>query len=230
MEYKSGDEVKIIDEEEYCKITTFPCEMQMWFGKSMTIEQTVDEMYYIMKEDGGAFRWTEELIEYGVGEKKELLKKYLNQYYRKRKKKKDLERRLDNFKEEMLGIKGMRYSQMPKSNTNTTVNEPLDFKIKCEAIQERIDGERKTAASSMLKVMDILEYLDDSTERDVLEYRFLDGEAWKEITKKVAMSKSRCIDYYNMGLEKLLRYKKIRVILEDYERGEKEKENKKCSS
>lgn len=161
---------------------------------------------------------------------KTLLRKYLNQYYRKRKKKRDLTKRLDNFKEEMVGVKSIRYSKIPKSNTNTTVNEPLDFKIKCELIEQRIDSERKKAASAMLKVMDIIEYLDESQEKEVLEYRFLDGEPWKAIEKKMSMSKSRCIDYYNMGLEKLLSYKKIRVILEEYEKDEKEREDKRCSS
>ena len=147
-----------------------------------------------------------------------LLKMYLEQYSRKRKRKNDLSQRLGNFREEMFGNKAISCSTMPKSQTNRILNEPLDFRIRCEEIEERIEKERKSAASSMLKVMDVLDFLDESIEKDILEYRYLDGYQWKTIEKKMSLCRSRCIDYHNIGMKKLIENKKIRTTLEEFER------------
>ena len=60
---------------------------------------------------------------------KSVLKKYLEQYTRKRKRKEILQKRLHKFKEEMLGTKAVNYSLVPKSQTNNISNEPVDFYI-----------------------------------------------------------------------------------------------------
>lgn len=147
-----------------------------------------------------------------------LLKSYLEQYCRKKRRKKALERRLQNFRAEMMGTKAIRYSQMPKSRTYGVGNEPLEFTIKCEEIEERIRKEQKAGAVAMLKVMDILDFLNDSKEKEILEYKYLDGYDWEIITKKMDLSKSRCGAYLNRGCSHLLQFAKIRKILEEYEK------------
>lgn len=54
-----------------------------------------------------------------VEEQKLLLKQYLGQYYYAKMKKKQLEARLRTFRENMLGTKGMQYSPVPRSQTNS---------------------------------------------------------------------------------------------------------------
>lgn len=152
-------------------------------------------------------------------EMKTLLKEYLSQYYKKRKRKKILQKRLANFRAEMLGPKALNYSPVPRSKTNKVSDEPAQFCIKQEEIEERIEKERKLASSAMLKVMDLLDFLpEDSDEKNILELRYVDNMSWTDIAKTQSMSKSRCIDYWNIGLEKLLAFKKVRVLLEDYEK------------
>lgn len=152
-------------------------------------------------------------------EMKTLLKQYLSQYYKKSKRKKILQKRLQNFRVEMLGAKALNYSPVPRSQTNKISDEPTQFCIKQEEIEERIERERKRASSAMLKVMDILDYLEeDSNEKIILELRYIDNMSWSDISKIQSMSKSRCIDYWNTGIEKLLGFKKVRVILEDYKK------------
>lgn len=148
---------------------------------------------------------------------KALLILYLEQYCKKRSRKKVLQQRLRNFREEMVGTKAIRYSPIPHSCTNNITNEPLDFRIKCEEIEERIEKERKEAATAMLKVMDILSFLEpESEEKNILEYKYLDGCSWKETMIRASMSRSRCNDYWKIGLEKLLQFAKVRKILEDF--------------
>lgn len=160
---------------------------------------------------------------------KALLILYLEQYCKKRRRKEILQQRLKNFREEMMGAKAIRYSSMPHSCTNSIANEPLDFRIKCEEIEERIEKEREEAAAAMLMVMDVLSLLEpESEEKNILEYRYLDGCSWKETMERASMSRSRCNDYWKNGLEKLLGYAKVRNILEKF--GEKldENETERC--
>lgn len=148
---------------------------------------------------------------------KSVLKKYLEQYTRKRKRKEILQKRLHKFKEEMLGTKAVNYSLVPKSQTNNISNEPVDFYIHCEEIEERINKERKAAASAMIKIIDILSFLPpDSQEKNILECKYLDDYSWPQIVEELAMSKSRCIDYWNAGLDELLEFKKVQSILDEY--------------
>lgn len=147
-----------------------------------------------------------------------LLKRYLEQYCRKKSRKRALEKRLQNFRAEMLGTKAIRYSKTPKSRTYGVGNEPLEFTIKCEEIEERIRKAQKDGATAMLKVMDILDFLNDSKEKEIMEYKYLDGYDWNTIMKRMGLSKSRCGAYLNAGCLHLLKFAKIRKILEEYEK------------
>lgn len=150
---------------------------------------------------------------------KELLKLYLGQYFRRKRRRLVLQKRLENFREEMMGAKAIRYSPLPHSQTNNISDEPLEFRIKCEEIEEKIRREQKESASAMLKVMDMLAFLEsESIEKEIMEYRYLDGDSWNEIMNKASMSRSRCNDYHVRGLEKLLQFAKVRKMLSDYER------------
>lgn len=161
-----------------------------------------------------------------IKRERELLKKYLSQYTRKKTRKKTLEKRLKTFDEEMIGPKSMNLSPMPRSVTNNTTNEPLDFVTRKEEIKERIEQQRKEAQSLMLKVLDVLDFLiQDSNERNILEYRYIDCMQWSEVSKEYFMSRSQCIEYGNAGLDKLIEFEKIRKILDEFEEGMKEAED-----
>ena len=161
-------------------------------------------------------------------EQRELLKRYLEQYRRQLKKKDILRRRLENIRLELLGTKGTRYSITPKSQTNAIGNEPLDFVIKCQDIEERMEAQRKNAMACMLKVLDVLDFLDNgSLEKEIMEYKYLDGKTWDAIPDIANKSRSQCIEYWNRGLNKLLEFGKVQALLEEYK---KMQENEKPDS
>ena len=161
-------------------------------------------------------------------EQRELLKRYLEQYRRQLKKKDILRRRLENIRLELLGTKGTRYSITPKSQTNAIGNEPLDFVIKCQDIEERMEAQRKNAMACMLKVLDVLDFLDNgSLEKEIMEYKYLDGKTLDAIPDIANKSRSQCIEYWNRGLNKLLEFGKVQALLEEYK---KMQENEKPDS
>lgn len=146
-----------------------------------------------------------------------LLKKYLGQYYSARNKKKQLESRLQTFRQDMIGTKGMQYSPVPHSQTNSVGDGPASMVIRAMEIEEQIESQKEQMAAAMLNVMKMMDFLPvNSTERLILEYRHIDCLSWKQITRKVNYSRASCNNYYNAGLDELLTFKKVHKILQEF--------------
>lgn len=150
-------------------------------------------------------------------EQRRLLKQYLGQYYNAKAKKKQLETRLYNFREDMTGIKGMQYSPVPRSKTNKVGDGAATLVIHAMEIEERIEKQKEEMAVAMLNVMKIMDFLPvDFTERAILEYRHIDCLSWKQIMSRTNYSRASCNNYYNAGIDKLLTFKKVHKILKDF--------------
>jgi hypothetical protein len=153
----------------------------------------------------------------GVEEQKLLLKQYLGQYYYAKMKKKQLEARLRTFRENMLGTKGMQYSPVPRSQTNSVGDGPATQVIRAMEIEDRIESQKAEMAKTMLNVMKIMDFLPtDSTERSILEYRHIDCLSWKQVCKEVHLSRSSANDYYDKGINKLLEFKKVQATIQEF--------------
>lgn len=145
------------------------------------------------------------------------IKSYLGQYYWARNKKRQLERRLQTFRQEMIGTKGMQYSPVPHSQTNSVGDGPASMVIRAMEIEEQIESQKEQMANAMLNVMKIMDFLPtDSTERSILEYRHIDCLSWKQVCKEANMTRTPCNKYYNAGIDKLLTYKKVQSILQEF--------------
>lgn len=89
-------------------------------------------------------------------------------------------------------------------------------------IETRIADQKNRAEKYLLRILDILDFLDEnSPERMVLELRFIDCNNWWDIEKAMHLSRRACFNYQNKALDKLLKFKKIRVILNEYKNGDK---------
>lgn len=145
------------------------------------------------------------------------IKSYLGQYYSARNKKRQLELRLRTFRQEMIGTKGMQYSPVPHSQTNSVGDGPASMVIRAMEIEEQVESQKEQMASAMLNVMKMMDFLPaDSTERIILEYRHIDCLSWKQIAREMNYSRASCSNYYNAGIEKLLTFKKVQKMLEEY--------------
>ena len=156
----------------------------------------------------------------GQSEDKETLKEYLNQYYTGRIKRSQLERRLKNIRAEMdAPIGGYGYSPVNYEGTNKVGPGAASFVYRMSEIETRIEDQKSRVEKALLKVMDIMDFLgENSTERMVLELRFIDCKSWAAIEKEMHLSRSSLFSYQDKGLEKLLTYKKVRQILREYKK------------
>lgn len=153
-------------------------------------------------------------------EDKDLLKEYLNQYYSGRIKRSQLEKRLKTIQDEMnTPIGGYEYSPVNYGGTNKVGPGAASFVYRMSEIEIRIADQKNRVEKALLKVMDIMDFLEESsTERMVLELRFIDCKPWAAIERELNLSRSSLFSYQDKGLEKLLQYKKVRQILREYKK------------
>lgn len=157
----------------------------------------------------------EEMI---LEENRGLLKSYLNQLYIHKQRKAQLTRRLKEVNAELNEpIGGMKYKCTPRSETNLVGAGAASILYRIAEIEDRIALQKESIEISMLKIMDIMDFLsENSTERMILELRHIDCRSWKQIMQEVNLTRTPCNDYYNKGLEKLLTFKKVMTILSAY--------------
>lgn len=152
-----------------------------------------------------------------IKELKATLKKYLGQYYRAKIKRKQLEIRLKNFREEMVGTQGVKYSPVPGGQGGSQISSTENAVMRAMEIEERIVKQQAQVQKAMLAVMGFMDFLPiDSVERSVLEYRHIDCLPWKFIIARMSYSKASCHNYYNAGIDMLLGYVKVQETLQKY--------------
>ena len=89
--------------------------------------------------------------------------------------------------------------------------------IRIIQVEERIRDQKTEMKETMLNVMKIMDFLPaESTERMILEYRHIDRMSWRQICGATNYSRTTANDYYNRGLDKLLKYKKVLKIIEEF--------------
>lgn len=149
---------------------------------------------------------------------KEFLKKYLNQYYFCRIKKMQLEERLQSIRTEInTPIGGYGYTPVNYGGTNKVGPGAASFVYRLSEIETRIENQKIQTEKALLKVMDILDFLEEnSQERIVLELRFIDCKNWSNIERAMHLSRRSCFNYQNKALNKLLEFKKVKAILKEY--------------
>lgn len=145
------------------------------------------------------------------------MKKYLGQYSKARLKRKQLEVRLKNFREEMVEAKGINYSPVPGGQSGCTTSKTEDYVVRALEIEDRIMKQQVEVQRAMIAVMEVMDFLPiDSVERSVLEYRYIDCLPWKFIIARMSYSKASCHNYYNAGIDMLLGCNEVQATLQKY--------------
>ena len=151
-----------------------------------------------------------------LSEEAKFLIRYLEQYSICKAKKKRLEiRRKSIIREFDYPLSAVKYDGMPKGNSINVGAASLAYRL--DEIDTRILQQQNNAAKCLLDVMNVLEFLpENEAERDVLEARYIDCYTWGKTCDAVHMSRSAAYGYMKDGLNKLLTFKKVQKILEDY--------------
>lgn len=137
-----------------------------------------------------------------VGRSERILRNYLSQYYKAAEQMVCLHERLRSIREELGGDDGRRGAALA---------------CREDEIESRIEEQRKVVEADLLKIMDIIDYLDPaSEERKILELYYIDKLPWKSVQEKTHISRSSCYEKRDRGIRELLTYKRIRELVEAY--------------
>lgn len=148
----------------------------------------------------------------------EALSDYLSQYRKAKRRKTILEKRLAQIRDDMRHpIKAVGYTPINAPSGEISAGA-ASFTFRTSDCELKIYEQADEAAKDLLKVMDVMDYLEKSSdEREALELYYIDGHKWEYVAEKMDVSRSQVYSLRRSGLEKLLTFKRVRWTLEKYE-------------
>ena len=116
----------------------------------------------------------------------EILNNYLSQRRKAKRRKTILEKRLMDIREDMKHpISAVGYSPI-NAPTNEIGEGAASFTFRTSDCELKIYEQADQVTKDLLKVMDIMDYLDKSSdEREALELDYIDGLTWEKKEKKM---------------------------------------------
>lgn len=149
-------------------------------------------------------------------EEAELLDRYLSQYRHCINKKKSLEHRRKEIEREFNApLSSVNMDGMPRGSSVGVGCAALSYRL--DEINTRIEAQLATATKILTDTMSIIDFLpENSKERFVVEYRYIDRYSWERISREAYISRSSAIRYWKNGLQFLLKFKKVRQVLREF--------------
>lgn len=153
-----------------------------------------------------------------LSEDASLLDQYLSQYKQCIGKKKSLEHRQKEIAWELdHPLKAISYEGMPHGSGESVGCAALSFRL--DEIKTRIEEQKEKAVKVLADIMDVIEFLpENSTERSIIEHKYIDRHSWRQICKTENLSRTPATRYWRKGLYELLEFKKVQQIVHEYEK------------
>lgn len=148
------------------------------------------------------------------------LDKYLRMYTRCKNRKHSLERRKDSIMQEFESpLRSVVSDGMPRGSSSGIGCAALSYEL--DEIRTRIDEKIKEMEKKYVRINDVIEFLpENSTERAILEYKYIDNYSWNKICNLEHMSRTPATQYWRKGLYKLLEFAKVQEIVREYRKSE----------
>lgn len=148
-----------------------------------------------------------------TSDRKELLKIYLEQYFRARKGRQILEARLRRMQRDVLMPPGLGTWKSAEDDAG----EAASVLIRMDEIEKRIQEQSDNMVQIALDIMAVFDFLSPgSLEREIAELRHLDCLSWKAIQAQECLSRTACYNWYNKALSSLLSFDKINQTLDAF--------------
>jgi len=113
-------------------------------------------------------------------------------------------------------------SKKRKAAQESEEAESVSISVRVEKINKRINEQVKESEKVLLLIMDMIDFLPEhSSERLVIEHRYIDRYSWEKIEDYCYISRSQAIRYWKQALEILLEYPKVQKTLSDYRKEQK---------
>ena len=114
-----------------------------------------------------------------------------------------------------------RFSANASKSKQATSRKRALEKIELDEIRTRIDEKIEEMEKKYVRINDVIEFLpENSTERAILEYKYIDNYSWNKICNLEHMSRTPATQYWRKGLYKLLEFAKVQEIVREYRKSE----------
>lgn len=135
-----------------------------------------------------------------VREQQQKAADYLYRYKIAKGEVKDIERRIDRVRAEMMGVKGISYedSDMPKARN--TEHDLSDYIARIDGLLHDWQDAQNRALDVMREVSDTINSISNAQARRVLMLYYVDGRKYPEIQKIIPCGNNACFKWRRIGL------------------------------
>ena len=125
---------------------------------------------------------------------------YLYRYKTAKGEVKDIERRIDRVRSEMMGVKGISYEggDMPKAHN--TEHDLSDYIARIDGLLHDWQDAQNRALDVMREVSDTINSISNAQARRVLMLYYVDGKKYPEIQKIIPCGNNACFKWRRIGL------------------------------
>ena len=159
-----------------------------------------------------------EQIKEKLSKEAKILDRYLKTYSRCVNRKHSLEKRRDEVRKEFENpLRSSMGNGMPRGSSLGVGCAALSFEL--DEINTKINEKIQEMKKEYAKINGIIDFLaEDSTEKAILEYKYIDRFSWAEICNVEHISKTPAVQYWRRGLYKLLEFAKVKAVIREYEK------------
>ena len=135
-----------------------------------------------------------------VREQQQKAADYLYRYKIAKGEVKDIERRIDRVRSEMMGVKGINYEggDMPKARN--TEHDLSDYIARIDGLLHDWQDAQNRALDVMREVSDTINSISNAQARRVLMLYYVDGKKYPEIQKIIPCGNNACFKWRRIGL------------------------------
>ena len=133
-------------------------------------------------------------------EQQQIAADYLYRYKIAKGEVKDIERRIDRVRSEMMGVKGISYEggDMPKARN--TEHDLSDYIARIDGLLRDWQDAQNRALDVMREVSDTINSISNAQARRVLMIYYVDGKKYPEIQKIIPCGNNACFKWRRIGL------------------------------
>ena len=113
---------------------------------------------------------------------------------------KDIERRIDRVRAEMMGVKGISYEDGDMPKARNTEHDLSDYIERIDGLLHNWQDAQNRALDVMREVSDTINSISNAQARRVLMLYYVDGKKYPEIQKIIPCGNNACFKWRRIGL------------------------------
>lgn len=125
---------------------------------------------------------------------------YLSRYQVAKAEVRDIERRIERVRTEMMGVKGIDYTGGDMPQAHNTEHDLSDYIVRIDDLLQDWKAAQYKALETMREISAVINAIENDQARRVLMLYYVDGKKYPEIQKIIPCSSNACFMWRRIGL------------------------------